>query len=499
MIKNVIFCIAIMLLCKVYGQEELITFEHTLKDEIHSVKEVYPIVNSENGDVSLFLIDAKNVSGYLLDNSFKIINELKSEDRRKKYKTILGYNIGANDNYNLFFTNKNKNKFGILNLSYSDKKSSVKEFSLQDEGERFLQSINVNNNFYLISIFQYTSILKLYSFDDNGEINTGILDYKKMGRKVGFHNLYSYLIASGISTRIKEVKKIDNNVPISIELASERTKMYVQDSKVTITFDKNLKTTYVLSFDVNLKDEGFKQSLKKIKKPFYDITKNRKRSNSFINEDKIYSIAATSKDLKFYIYNLNSEELLKEYGFNYNDDIPFKNSPIIQEGGMYDGYRELKKTSQLLRKITSGEIGIAVNKYEDGYNLTLGGKKVIKQGGMMMPGFGGIPIGSIGAVSFYFNPSYLAYNSYTNTRSTFVNCLFDNHFNHIKGEVKENIFDKIKDFEEYDKTYEEVDEDDENNYELSISSDIETIFKLNGNYLRCVYFPYSNRIRLRKF
>jgi hypothetical protein len=44
----------------------------------------------------------------------------------------------------------------------------------------------------------------------------------------------------------------------------------------------------------------------------------------------------------------------------------------------------------------------------------------------------------------FFNPTQLAFNSFTNNKATRIECLFDQDFNHIKGEIKENAFDKMQ-------------------------------------------------------
>ena len=39
------------------------------------------------------------------------------------------------------------------------------------------------------------------------------------------------------------------------------------------------------------------------------------------------------------------------------------------------------------------------------------------------------------------------YNSYSSSKTTYINCLFDENFNHLDGKLEENVFDKIKKFE----------------------------------------------------
>mgnify|MGYP000978014029 CR=1 FL=1 len=104
-------------------------------------------------------------------------------------------------------------------------------------------------------------------------------------------------------------------------------------------------------------------------KPLELAKSNQKKTNSFINDENIFLIASTDDELVFRTQNFESGTLVKEYVVNVNDTIAFKNSPIIQEGGAYDSYREMDKTKKFLRKITSGDVGVSVNSYANGYKI----------------------------------------------------------------------------------------------------------------------------------
>jgi len=105
----------------------------------------------------------------------------------------------------------------------------------------------------------------------------------------------------------------------------------------------------------------------------------------------------------------------------------------------------LEKTRQFLRKVSNSKRGIAAYRLENELQLTIGGVKKIATGGMpmMMPGFG-LPIGAIGAMTISVNPVFFTYGSYTRTKSTYINSLFDNEeLTHIEGEVTPNVFERI--------------------------------------------------------
>lgn len=157
--------------------------------------------------------------------------------------------------------------------------------------------------------------------------------------------------------------------------------------------------------------------------------------------------------MKFTIKDFSSKELLKEIVLKKEDSITFKNTPIVQESpSAFSGkrIRKMEQTSKFLRKISAGDIGISAYKKNNQYRITLGSKKEIARGGAMMPmgGFGGIPLGGFGPLSVGFNPTFFAYGGYSSTKTTRIDCLFDNKFEHVPGDVPDNIFDKIKAFED---------------------------------------------------
>lgn len=215
--------------------------------------------------------------------------------------------------------------------------------------------------------------------------------------------------------------------------------------------------------------------------------------------------------MKFIVRDLNTSEILKEYFVKKEDTITFKNSPIIQEGGAYDNYREMEETSKFLRKISSSEVGISVYKLNDNYQITLGGEKQIQSGGapMMMSMGGGSFVASTGvSVSLpgYFSPSTFAYGSYANTKSTYINCLFDAGFNHVDGDMTNNVFDNINNFKDSEKGLNKeakkltsTNKPRAGSISKTTSIKAEIIQKYNGHFLFGYFHSKKKTYYLRKF
>ena len=452
--KHFIYVLTYFFSLTIFAQKEVIRIENDLKTSKDEISQSFSIVNESNNNLAIFLKDEQNTYGYLFNESLQQINSLKSENLSKKYKDFLGTSI-SDDNYNLFISNNKHKKFGVISYSFTNQKTSLKEIVLELSKESFLQSISHKNNFYILTATK--NGLNLYSFKNDGKYDKTHFDLsdKKFLSKKNTICDFNFCLSNitGIPKNI-EVQKIKNDNPNSIELTSNRIKLYVKNNVATLTIDNTLGFTQLIK--IHLKELTY--NIENFKKPYFVPISNFVKSNSFIYDDKILQIVASRKELSFTVKNLNTKKIIKEYNIKSTDSITFKNTPIIQDKnkGELDmsidlfnsNHREFEKTTKFLRKITFQDIGISAFKIDGINQITIGGIKEIQAGmtPMGMPGFGGLNMGSFGSTNVFFNPTMFAYNGYNNTVSTYINCLFDENYNHVKGEIKENVFDKINNF-----------------------------------------------------
>ena len=396
---------------------------------------------------------------------------------------MIGSSILENGNYKVFLTNNGHSKFSSMTLSFDNEKHLLHEFSLEDDNEKFIQTVTYKNKFYLISAAKrapekqaFSEGIYIYTFDENDKPKRNKINLSKSVfiDKNGDGTTLPNLIASYSSS----IKKIEDNVPNSIEVAASNRKIYLKDNKVIFTLDNNKEFTQIL--EINL--ENFQSSQKSIEKPMKGIEEGRKKTNSYLNGNLIFMVASTKDNFIFQVNNFEKDSLIMKYSVSKENAINFKNTPIIQEGGMYDGYRELESSKKFLRKITSGKIGVSALKVKDLYHITIGGYVEQRRGGAGMSfGFGGMPIGSFGSVNIFFNPTMFAYNSMSNTKSTRIECLFDEDFDHLRGDLEENAFDKIDTFLKED------------------IGESETIFSYKDYFIFLDYINASGDYVLRKF
>ncbi|GAA4111128.1 hypothetical protein GCM10022393_08580 [Aquimarina addita] len=433
-----------------------------------SKKESYSLSNQVTNDLVLLFQEGNQIKGLHLDAAYKEVSKFNTESLSSKYKNLLGYNV-ENSVYSIFFSNTNRSKFGVLEFDFSKKSSTIKilkDFKLK--GEVFLEAVNYKNKMFLLTVTKKTSNLNLYSFDKDYNVEKKTVSLAKIKHPKS-KNIYRQLqpAADPLNSDFNlfeeseiSLKKIEPQNPNVIETTSEVNKLYLIDNQLIFSFDKDDKKTTVAF--INL--ETFETNLTSFDKPA-SREEGYKKSNSYIFENKIFQVASSNQKMKFTITDISTHEIIKQYAITKEDSITFKNSPIIQEGGgMFPALtenriREMEKTAKYLRKISSSNLGISVYKVNNEYNIILGGTKEINNvsvdagGGGFAPGFGGgitITTGNAGSqmVSVGFNPTYYAYNGYSSTKSTYINCLFDENFEHLEGDVQRNVYDNINDFED---------------------------------------------------
>ncbi|WP_343911214.1 hypothetical protein [Aquimarina litoralis] len=241
--------------------------------------------------------------------------------------------------------------------------------------------------------------------------------------------LYSMLnVVEGFSGNFSNIRHNGIN---PLETTVKDIKLYHKDNFITIGVDSNNKVAHFFTVDLTT----LKLTYKFFEKP--SIKKGFKKNNTFLLDKYLFLLACSSEKMKFQIHNFQTNSLIKEYSLTKNDSITIKNGPIIVENGTYSDYRELEKTAKYLRKISFDKLGISAQKVNKKYNIVLGG--ITKKGGLENINFSN---SSLGVNSFSTNYTF----SYSN-RATYINCLFSEDFEHVKGEIPLNNYDLLKDFE----------------------------------------------------
>ena len=249
-------------------------------------------------------------------------------------------------------------------------------------------------------------------------------------------------------------------------------------NEIKISNDCSNEVTQIVTISLN----SFESSFTEFKKENFAELGIWGNSNSFFHEGNLLQMELNEEKMIISIKDENNQ-LKKKYEVKVNEEIDFKNSDIIQVGGVLDKYRILETTKQFLKKANSGNCGLSVYELNSNFYIEMGvSEQVNKGGGGMMMG-GGLPMaGGVGGTSVVFNPTFSNFNSYKSNRVVSIKCLFDINFNHLKGDLKPLAFDKIKTF-----------------LDVKPEKKCQTIFQLDNAFYLGYYDGFKKLYNLTKF
>ena len=490
--SKILFYGLLFITFQIFGQELLFDKDIELKSIFGDNRNSLPILNKDKNELALFLLDRKQINSLIFNDKYEYIDHYSTNRPEENFDDLIGYSIDLKG-YHLIFTNSTKNQFFIKSIDFSLKSDQGKELSINLKDEKYLESISYKNNFYLLTLKKKSSILKIYEISSNEIKNIKEFDFS-LYRFSNSDNstLYDLLIRKFEPFKsVSVIQKIDNNNPNPLDITTNSCKIYYYNDKFYLTLDNNIYNTWLIT--INLDDytsavKYFGQTKINSIEGAFEI-----KSNSFLFEDYLYQIMGSKVELSLQIKSLRKDSVIKEFRVNEKEEIDFRNTALFQKGGTIvpgDYERELGKTKQILRKISSSKIGVSVSHYHDDLALTVGGiKEVTSTGGYMMTGSGSTistPQGSISLPpTYHYNPTMYSYNTYTNTRSVYFKTVLEkNGFNHIEKDItKKEAFDKIKNYE------------DNNDVDMTCK----TVFKVDEYYVFGYYKKWDKKYYLRKF
>lgn len=432
--------LAFSLCCSIAFSQQLVK---TMNLKLPKKSDIFQVIDSEKKQVLLFFSNKEGVKTIRLNENFELQDSLTGNRPYDEYDDIIGYSTSNNKYYSYWASSNNKD-IAYQCFDFENKKIDFKTYKLDFIKEKPIERITVNKVFYLITIIKNTSILNFYVFKD-GQMEKKTIDLSDKtfinweNKKVNLWDILNYF--TGFQPPLS-LQNILNETPPSLTFSANKRKAYVNGSHLIFTFDENKGFTQMLNFNLN----DFTVQQKSYTQPFVQETEfGGLESNSFLLNDKIVLMKLNSDVMQLSIKDLEGNEL-KAYDAYSEKEISFKNSEIIQENGRIKNTRILDNSNQLLRKIYNLNPSISCYTQNDKTYVTLGSVSMLQNnnaavyGGMF--GVTGVLIGI--AISSNYSVNNL--NAYQNRKVVYINCLFDNDFNHIDGKLKKLAFDELRVF-----------------------------------------------------
>lgn len=482
--KNKVLLFTVFIQCVVaYGQEKILEFEHYLNVDNKKVHNIHAFSTEKQDGTLLIFEDNKRLTAYSFDSKFIERGDgLLIDNPLYKYPHIFGVASVQNE-YTLFLGRADNKRWAAMYLDFDKRSIHVQELFIKLKKEKFLNAFVHENKHYVVTCLKDSSILRLYMTDVNGtttskEYDLTEHDFSSGRRKIS--NLYRLMRPDH---EMFETSIIENQSPLSLSSVNRSIQLYPKDGHLVMTINRSRDYTHILDLDL----ASTQGTLITINKPKLDDPSDIQKANTFLDGTHLFTLTSSYNELLFTIVDIETKETIQQYHSNDNEEISFKNTPIIQEGGAFDDYRELERTQQFLRKINASYPAISVFKSEGNYIVTMGASKEIKNGNpVFFASFGGgIAVGILAGIA---NATLANYWDYTRTKTTRIKTILDQNFQHTSSsEIPKNAFDRIQTFENSLKET------------MGKTMGANTLVSLNDHYIYGIYNKEFQTLSLHRF
>jgi len=412
-----------------FGQETLLKISDISVGGEIAIKDTYSIVN-DDGSYMVFLINKSWIYGYLFSKNSKYLGRLSLLLENKRLAKIIGHTQSENT-YNLILRTKRKNEFGQVLANFKTKKIYERTLNLNLKKERLLQAYQVEDKCYILSIQKRKSILNLRLISPKDTSNLGVttfnLDQEKIYNSAGQNVPLDYLITNEeLNTSFPLLQKVDTSIPLTIDKAKSKNKIYAKEKELVITIDHSNDDTHYLSINT----DKLTLSHKIFRTPRSTIEHGSPDTNSFLFKDFLFQLAISKNGMDLSITNTTTGEVIKKWSVSKEQIIPFKSTPFTYETKIYKTlffkekttFQEFELTKDFLKSMSIDEIAMNINEDEH---------KNIK-----------LRIGT----SYYSFDNPQATRA-SRLRKVFVDCIFDGNFNKSQSSpIKDIVFNKFREY-----------------------------------------------------
>ena len=339
------------------------------------------------------------------------------------------------------------NKLRHLAINAQTGKITDTVLLLSSKGEETIGRFNARSSFLHITLSKRKPTFNIYKFE--GSLVRKIsFDLSANGITCNFPqgDLWTALSPNSGISRPATIGLIDSNLEADVTVASLHNKMYLINNTVTLIIDQFAGRIGVL----NLNLLNGQSDYRSIDRPFMSFPKqqfNNPDYNSFLLQDRLYSVHVTVDSLNLLIQDFKTGRVLKQFRALESEVINFRNTAIMQEGGntIYSikPEKDIAKTRQLIKRILNSNAVISASVNREGqHEITIGAYKLTQNAAVV--GAAGVLGGAIGGALIAMTPGFGAYS--WNKTVRFKSLIDSQTSLHIQGEMKESAAEQIHEY-----------------------------------------------------
>jgi len=327
----------------------------------------------------LFLCNGDSIRAFALDNKKAIIQRFYFT--RNRGEEFLGGFI-KEGRVHAYFQPISGSELHEVELIIADGVANDYKLPFGGRRERTVATISGGDHFLCASVDKKASQFVLYDLRGGGAEDTLHYAFEE--------GIYKSLTAHGFWNRELHISNANPVNWLETDWARVPNKLYARADTLFLLMNKWEKgVTAVFSFDLRAKKADFR----KITHNNYATVDSRLlphyADNSMLLDDKLYFLSADGLRLNVQIRDFASGLLLKEFSVRGDEEIAFKNTPIVNEGPhpFMDRPRPAN-TAGLVEEMSGANAMVRATREDSGrIGLTVGSwKEVVIAQGPVGPG-----------------------------------------------------------------------------------------------------------------
>jgi hypothetical protein len=340
----------------------------------------FTVIDS-TGSRSFFDIDELEVHG--TSNGHK----LHAPRPEKKYNDILGCQLNGSE-YTVIFSNSWHTDLASVTFNFVTNTVEQHLIPLNLNKESYFSSFLYKNKLYFVTRLKNDTGIRFFTFVKGDHFTTNTVIFKNLD--TGLTSFYTAFSPDNASQT--DVRSFDE-----FTIARRETKILLRDGKIYVSLDHSDKSTSVIRIDL----ESYESVVSVYKQEIKLCGSSGSSNNSFIYKDKLFQFSSCPSGINLTIRNLSDGKILKQYVATDDEEITFKNSPIIQKN--LTSYKDDKELTakQFIRKTSNSVSFVSVAEKSKTLVVSMGGYKFHSSAAPTTPG-GGFVSGSSSETLIYF-------------------------------------------------------------------------------------------------
>lgn len=411
----------------------------------------------------------KEITAYKYNRALFFSDSLSTENElRQAYPKFVGNTFDQSGNPVAYYADDSFDKFTALKFDFEKKQVDRSKLDLSFLSSDLLGTLQAKNHVCFLSS-------KSGLGDENRLVLNTIRD-----TIVGIATLdftpYEILDHNGKIISVKELLReypiefIDNRFFVPLAVASAKTKAYIDEKNLIITFDHRSEETQVFSIDVTSGVVTHEII------PHQNLTAEAAQSNSFYYNRRLFQFKLNEDELVLQSASLQDKSNVTTYSATSKSTLQFINSALSMQVGNKP-VREFKNTEKFLKKASKATAALTVYKTPDHLLVTAGAVRNIASSEDVALSVLSIGLGAaVGSVD-------VPEMGKSNIQSFYFESLFDDSFIHQPVTQTPLAIDLITQFMT------------ENRKSITLDS----VIWYQGNYILSYYDKNKQFFELRKF